>query len=136
MQRSEYRPGRRRKPIVSALLDWAAGVLIGLLLVVLGAGVVALTVAPGLDRLGAMTVMISIVWPLGAVLGVWLSVGRPLTGRGLGYGLGLTLVGFALVLAPFWLDIDSLRGVAGVCALLLAPVCARVGVGLARRHEA
>ncbi|WP_106394713.1 hypothetical protein [Enhygromyxa salina] len=137
MAKSDYRPGRRRKPIVSLLLDWAAGVLIGILLVMLGAGVVAVAVAPGLERLGALVMMSFIAWPIGAALGVWLCVGRPLTARGFGYGLGVTLAGVGVLMLPFWLDVESdvLRGIGGIAALICAPGFARVGVALARRRE-
>jgi hypothetical protein len=138
MAKSDYRPGRRRKPIVSLLLDWAAGVLVGILLVMLGAGVVSLVAAPGLERLGALIAMSFVAWPLGSVVGVWLCVGRPLSARGLGYALALTLAGAALLMLPFWLDVDSdlLRGIGGISALIAAPILARVGVGLARRQAA
>src|SRR5690606_7974452 len=109
----------------------------GILATLVGFGVVALVVEPGLERLGALVLATFIAWPIGATLGVWLSIGAPLTGRGLGYALGLTVVGTAILLAPHWLDVDVdlLRGISGVAVLLLAPVFARVGVRLARRRE-
>jgi hypothetical protein len=135
--KADYRPGRRRKPIVSAVLDWAAGVLVGILLVMLGAGLVTLFVPGGLERLGALVAMAFIAWPIGAALGVWLSAWRPLTARGLGWAFGLSLVGAGVLMLPFWLDVESdlLRGAAGIAALVGAPVFARVGLGLARRRE-
>ena len=135
MAQSDYRPGRRRKPIVSFVLDWAAGVLVGILLVMLGAGVVRLTVAPGLDRLGAMVTMCIVAWPIGAVLGVWLCIGRPLRVRELAGGFGLTLLGAGVLMLPVWVELESdlVRGLAGIAALIAAPALARAGIMLARR---
>lgn len=132
-----YRPGRRRKPVVAFVLDWAAGVLFGVLVALLGFGLVVLLVPPGLERLGALVTATFIAWPLGATIGVWLSVGRPLTGRGLLYAFGMTLLGTAVVLLPFWIDVDAdvVRGVSGIAALVLAPVFARLGIQLARKRE-
>ncbi|MFO7562180.1 MAG: hypothetical protein R6X02_06025 [Enhygromyxa sp.] len=133
-----YRPGRRRAPIVSLVLHWAAGVLMGILAVALGFGLVVLLVQPGFERLGALVISTFIGWPLGAVLGVWLAASPPpRSARALGYALLLTVLGTAGVLLPIWADIDSdvLRGVSGIAALVLAPVFARIGVGLAGRER-
>ncbi len=131
-----YRPGRRRKPVIALLLDWAAGVLLGILATLIGFWLVRMFVTPGLERLGAVTAAF-IAWPLGAVLGVWLSADRPRSVRGLLYAFGLTLLGTAVVLLPFWTDVDAdlVRGVSGIAALVLAPVFARLGVGLAHRRR-
>lgn len=132
-----YRPGRRRKPLTAALLDWGAGVLLGILATLIGFGVVTLVVDPGLERLGAQVIATFIAWPIGAALGVWLSIGPPMSARGLAYALALTLVGTAIVLIPVWLDVDVelLRGISGVAVLLLAPAFARLGVRLTRPRE-
>jgi hypothetical protein len=137
VSKADYRPGRRRKPFVSVVLDWAAGVLIGILLVMLGAGVVALLVAAGPERIAAMMWMTVVVWPLGAALGAWLSFGQPFTARGLVGALGLALVGAGALMLPVWLGVDSapLRGLAQVAALVSAPGFARLGLALARGRD-
>lgn len=137
---SDYRPGRRRKPMVSMVLDWAAGVLIGIVLLLLGAGVVAVLVPAGAERSGALLGMGVVLWPIGAALGVWLSHGPPLTARGLIVGLVLALASVAALMLPAWLDLPgmrsgALRGVPQVAALLLAPAFARLGVALARKRD-
>jgi hypothetical protein len=137
MRKSAYRPGRRRKPIVSVVLDWAAGVLIGILLVLICAGVIGLFVPEGIERTDAVMRMSLFVWPIGAALGVWLSFGRPFTGRGLGYGLVLAVIGAGALMLPVWLDAASelLRRMAWFIALVGAPAFARVAVALARRRD-
>jgi hypothetical protein len=137
VSKSEYGPGLRRQPIAAVLLDWAAGVLIGILLVMLGAGVVALLVPAGAERIDTLMRMSVVVWPIGAALGVWLSVGRPFTARALALGLGLTLVGAGLLMLPVWVHAASelLRGVSRIAALVCAPGFARVGVALARGRD-
>ncbi|HLT37355.1 MAG TPA: hypothetical protein VK034_13775 [Enhygromyxa sp.] len=130
-----YRPGRRRKPVVAWILHWAAGVLFGILATLLSFLLVRVLVEPGLERLGALVTATFIAWPIGAVLGVWLAASPPpRSGRALGYALLVVVIGTAIVLLPFWLDVDAdvLRGVSGIAALLLAPAFARLGVGLAR----
>jgi hypothetical protein len=131
-----YRPGRRRSPIVALLLNWAAGVLVAILITMLGLGLMQLFVEPGLARLGALVTVTFIAWPLGAALGVWLSAEPPLRARVLVYALASCLVGTAIVSLPIWIDIDAdvVRGVSGIAALLLAPVFARLGIGLVRRR--
>ncbi|KIG17645.1 hypothetical protein DB30_02920 [Enhygromyxa salina] len=137
MSKADYRPGRRRKPVVSIVLDWAAGVLVGILLVMVGAGLVSLFVPPGPERAGALIHMSIVVWPIGAALGVWLSFGQPFTARALLGGLGLAVVGAGAVMVPVWLDVDAelLRGLAQVAALVSAPGFARLGVALARGRD-
>lgn len=137
MSQSDYRPGRRRKPVVSIVLDWAAGVLVGILLVMLGAGVVTLFVPAGIERVGALMRMSVFVWPVGAALGVWLSFGRPFTARGLVFGFALTLVGGGALMLPVWLELDSelLRGLSRVAALVCVPAFARLGLVLARARD-
>jgi hypothetical protein len=137
MRKSAYRPGRRRKPIVSVVLDWAAGVLIGILLILLGAGVIGLFVPAGIERTDAVMRMSMSVWPIGAALGVWLSFGRPFTARGLVYGFVLAVVGAGALMLPVWLDAGSelLRRVVWIAALVGAPGFARIGVALARRRD-
>ena len=134
---ARYRPGRRRKPITAAVLDWAAGVLIGALLTLLGSGVIGLVVEPGLARTSALVTTTMILWPLGASLGVWLAMDRPLTARVLAYALGSSLVGSGVLLAPIWMGVDSswVRGVSGIAALIVAPAFARLAVTLARARE-
>lgn len=133
-----YRPGRRRKPVVAWLLNWAAGVLFGILATLLSWLLVRVLVDDGLERLGAMVMATFIAWPLGAVLGVWLSDSPPpRNGRALGYALLMTVLGTAIVLLPYWLDVDAdvVRGISGIAALVLAPVFARLGIGLARQRS-
>ena len=137
---SDYGPGRRRKPIVSMVLDWAAGVLIGIVLLMLGAGVISVFEPAGAERIGAMMRMGLVLWPIGAALGVWLSHGRPLTARGLTYAFVLALASVAALMLPTWLELPGmqsgpLRGVTQIAALLLAPAFARLGVALARARE-
>lgn len=131
-----YGPSRRRG-VAGWLLDWAAGVLIAILLTGLAAGLMTLFVAPGLDRLGALVTLAAVAWPIGAALGVFLSAGRPFQARAFAGALGLTLVGAGALMLPYWLDFSSdvIRSVAGIAALALAPAFARFGLGLARKQE-
>ena len=132
-----YRPGRRRTPTLALLLDWAAGVLIGIVLTLIGAGLVSLFVDEGMARLGALVTTLLVTWPVGAALGVWLSAGRPLTGRRIAYALVASLVGGGLLMLPHWIDVESdlVRMTAGIAALVLTPAFARLGLGLARRQQ-
>jgi hypothetical protein len=132
-----YRPGRRRKPLTAAVLDWAAGVLIGALITLLGSAVVGLVVEPGLARTSALVTTTLIVWPLGASLGVWLAMDRPLTARVFAHALGSTVLGCGVLLGPIWMGVDTswVRGVSGIAALILAPAFARLGVTLARARS-
>lgn len=138
MARSDYRPGRRRKPMISALLDWAAGILIAILLVALGAGASALLVGPGLARAELLVPLTFVVWPVGAAVGVWLSMGRPFSGSALVIGLAATALCVALLAAPLWLQLEPpvLRTLAGVLALLAAPAAARASLSRLRSREA
>ncbi|WP_146157859.1 hypothetical protein [Enhygromyxa salina] len=137
MTKADYRPGRRRKPMISVVLDWAAGVLVGILALMLGAGVVALVVPAGLERIDALMRMTMIVWPIGAGVGVWLSFGQPFTARALVGGLALAFAGAGALMLPVWLDVESdlLRGLAQVAALVSAPGFARLAVALARGRD-
>ena len=130
-----FRPGRRRKPTVAWLLDWAAGVLLGIVAVLITLGLVHVLVASGPGKPHVSVTASMVAWPIGAALGVWLGAGPPLR---LGVWLSAQLaaaLGAAVLLSPIFLGLESapLRGLAGVAAAILVPACARVGLGLTRR---
>ncbi|GEM_PF-2105656 len=131
-----YGPAPRRA-IAGWLLDWAAGVLIGILLAALVIGVLTLFIPVGPRRLSAMFIVMLFAWPVGVPLGVWLSAGKPLTPRPLAYAFSLALIGAGLSMCPYWLDVDSslLRALGSVTALLTTPIFARIGHSLGRRSE-
>jgi hypothetical protein len=123
-----YRPGRRRKPTVAWLLDWAAGVLLGLLAALLGLGLAALLGDPATPWAWALG-----AWPLGAGIGVWLGAGPPLHSKTLAAALAASVLAAGLVLAPAWLlELDGLRIAAAIAVLVAAPACARLALGWAR----
>jgi hypothetical protein len=123
--------------VVALTLDWAGGVLFGLLLTLLAVGVVTAALEPGLKRRDVLINATMLVWPLGAIFGTWLAAGRPISGRGLALACALTVVGVGVLTIPFWLRLElyALRLAAGLAVLLLAPIFARLGVGLARKQS-
>jgi hypothetical protein len=126
-----YRPGRRRKPTVAWLLDWAAGVLLGLIAALLGLGLAALIgeASPELRWMWALA-----AWPLGAGLGVWLGAGPPLHAKTLAAALGGSVLAAGLTLSPVWLqlELDGLGVALAIAMLVAAPAAARVALGWAR----
>ncbi|NVB43018.1 hypothetical protein G6O69_34670 [Pseudenhygromyxa sp. WMMC2535] len=130
-----YGPGRRRRTWVAWLLDWAAGLLIAIVLLALGAGGIALVVEPSQARVTATLIATMITWPLGAALGVWLSMGRPFSVRALGLGLLATCVGVGLLTSPYWLELELLRTASAIAALIAAPLFARLTIDGVRARE-
>lgn len=130
MAKSDYGPGRRRRGQALAVLDWAAGVLIGGVLVAIGLGVLELLGFDAAARGRVSVTLMLVMWPIGAALGVWLANGPPLSGRGLGLALGLASASTMVVGAPLWLEVESVgvRWAAVVALMLIVPIGARVGV--------
>lgn len=130
MTKPAYRPGRRRRPLVTLLLGWAAGVLIGGLLVGLGLGAIELLVDEA-ARGGVQLGVVLLLWPIGAALGVWLAGDRPWRPLPLIKALALAGVGAAVLSCPIWLALDPapLRSVAGIATLLLVPALAKLSQG-------
>lgn len=130
MAKSDYGPGRRRRGQALAVLDWAAGVLIGGVLVAIGLGVLELLGFDAAARGRVSVTLMLVAWPIGAALGVWLANGPPLSGRGLGLALGLATVSTVVVGAPLWLGVESVgvRWAAVVALMLIVPMFARFGV--------
>ena len=138
MAKSDYRPGRRRKPTRAWLLDWAAGVLVGILVFMLGSGVVSLVVPEGAARLVPLLILGAVGWPVGAALGVWLCMGRAGGGLALGLGAGAATLGGGLLLLPRLLELEA-AGLTRLCvpvALVVAPALARVVIAKLRAREA
>lgn len=130
MARADYGPGRRRKSTLAWLLDWAAGVLVGILALMIGAAILSLFIPTGVERVAAFRTMSALVWPLGAALGVWLCIGKPLRGRELAFGLLASAAAVGVAWSPIALGVDSsLARVGGsVFALVSAPACARLAI--------
>jgi hypothetical protein len=132
-----YGPNRRRGPTAALLLDWAAGALFGIVAVALAYALVEAVVADPFARFGAQANAALVAFPIGASLGVWLSVERPPTVRNLVYAAGSTAIGTLVILLPILIGTES-RGVASVASvslLLLAPAFARLGGGFGRRSS-
>lgn len=128
---------RRRRDRIAWLLDWAAGLLIAILLSGAVIAVLDLFIPHGPERTRAMMITVLFTWPIGAPLGVWLSAGRPLSGRRLASAYGVGLVGAALLLTPIWLlpEASPARTPLGIAALIGLPMFARLGLGLGDRRE-
>lgn len=110
--------------MIAWLLDWAAGILMGILvLAVLGGPSAALGLEWRVQVWGGAA-----AWCFGAGLGVWLCMGRPLQGRGLAAAVAACVLGVGLVSAPARAELGSALVVhlAGIIALISAPVWPRL----------
>lgn len=126
MARSDYGPGRRRRPVLAWLLDWAAGILVAILALML--------IAWPLSAMGvrgrALLITGGVLWGLGAGLGVWLCMGRRGGGRGGALGAGVGLLAAGLLGLPALLELGPVLAQVGLsAALLLTPACARLALG-------
>ena len=132
-----YRPGRRNAPKIAMLADWAAGLLIAILLTLIVAWLVSAISGRELASPQVMLPTLAFTWPLGSALGVWLSAGRPLTGSRFAHALGCSLLGGAVVTLPIWLALEpaGLQVAGGIAGLVLTPACARIGHSFARKRE-
>jgi hypothetical protein len=116
--------------VIAFALDWAAGVLIGILATLIVFVFVSARMPEGVEQLRALARATTVAWGAGAALGVWLSSGRPFAARALILGALASVLGCGLLMLPTLLELDSelLRGLASVAALLLVPALARLVV--------
>lgn len=126
MARSDYRPGRRRRPAQALLLEWAAGLLVAIIALILASSVQALPALAGRHT----PFVNALAGGLGAGLGVWLAMGRAGEGVGLVRAAGAGGVAAVVCMFPLLLGLEPL-GVslgASYAGYVLVPACARLGM--------
>ena len=133
MARSDYGPGRRRRPAQALLLEWAAGLLVAIIALIAASSIQALPVLTGRHT----PFVNALAGGFGAGLGVWLAMGRLAEGWGLARAAGGGLVAAVVCMFPLLLALEpvALSLGASYAGYVLVPACARLAMAGLRERD-